>query len=107
MATTTQDSALTPEQKYEFDLQGYIVPKGHYDQRAVAELQAIPIDYETYSKLGGASYYLSAAMKDPEHPFWQGERRPDQRPNPDGGGGRSGVYSGDVLRAWANAPRIG
>ena len=84
---------LTPEQKYEFDLQGYIVLKGHYDEQAVAELhagidelQAIPIDYETYGRLGVASYYLAAAMKDPEHEFWQGAHRPDRRPHPETGG---------------------
>ena len=27
---------LTPEQKYEFDLKGYIILKGHYDAVAVA-----------------------------------------------------------------------
>ena len=31
---------LTPEQKYEFDLQGYIVLKGHDEEQAVAELHA-------------------------------------------------------------------
>ena len=84
---------LTPEQKYEFDLQGYIVLKGHYDEQAVAELhagidelKAIPIDYETYGGLGVARYYLAAAMKDPEHEFWQGGHRPDRRPHPETGG---------------------
>ena len=37
-ATTAYE--LTPEQKYEFDLQGYIVLKQHYDADAVAELPA-------------------------------------------------------------------
>ena len=84
---------LTPEQNYEFDLQGYIVLRAHYDAAAVAtlcagidELQAIPIDYATYKRLGVASYYLAAAMKDPEHPFWQGEHRADRRLNPETGG---------------------
>ena len=68
---------LTPEQKYEFDLQGYILLKQHYDAAMVEalhagidELQAIPVEYETYSKLGIASYYLAASMKDPDHAFW-------------------------------------
>ncbi|MEE2872527.1 MAG: phytanoyl-CoA dioxygenase family protein [Candidatus Latescibacterota bacterium] len=84
---------LTAEQKYEFDLQGYIVLKEHYDAAAVEtlhagidELQAIPIDYETYTKIGVASYYLAAAMQDPEHPFWRGDHRLDRRLNPKTGG---------------------
>ena len=90
---TTPAYELTPEQKYEFDLQGYIVLKQHYDADAVEELhagidelQAIPIDYETYAKLGIASYNLAAAMIDPEHSFWKGEHRPDRRLNPANGG---------------------
>ena len=84
---------LTPEQKYEFDLQGYILLEQHYDAATVEalhagidELQAIPVEYETYSKLGIASYYLAAAMKDPDHAFWKGEHRPDRRTNPETGG---------------------
>ena len=84
---------LTPEQKYQFDIQGYIVLKQHYDAEAVKEfhagideLQAIPIDYETYTKLGIASYHLAAAMKDPDHPVWKGEHRQDRRLNPKTGG---------------------
>ena len=68
---------LTPEQRYEFDLKGYIVLKDHYDADALAllhegidELQAIPLDYDTYRKLGIASYHLAAAMEDPQHAFW-------------------------------------
>ena len=93
MTSTDSAFALTPEQKYEFDLRGYIVLKGHYDEEAVAEfhagideLQAIPVDYETYTRLGVASYFLAPAMSDPEHPFWKGEHRPDRRPNPETGG---------------------
>jgi len=84
---------LTPEQKYEFDIRGYIVLKQHYDAAAVKEfhagideLQAIPIDYETYKKLGVASYFLATAMQDPDHPFWKGEHHPDRGPNPQTGG---------------------
>jgi hypothetical protein len=68
---------LTPEQQYEFDLNGYIVLKDHYDADALAllhegidELQAIPLDYDTYRNLGIASYHLAAAMEDPQHVFW-------------------------------------
>ena len=75
---------LTPEQKYEFDLRGYLVLRQHFDADAVVEfhagideLQAIPIDYRTYTRLGVASYFLRSAMADPEHPFWQGEHRAD------------------------------
>ncbi len=98
MPTTETAPALglTPEQKYEFDLRGYFVLKGHYGAEAlkefhagIDELQSIPIDYETYRKLGVASYFLGAAMENPDHPFWYGEHRDDRRPNPEtGGGGR-------------------
>ena len=94
--TTTETAPafeLSPEQKYQFDLQGYFVLKQHYDAAAVKEfhagideLQAIPIDYETYQKLGIASYFLASAMKDPDHPFWKGEHRQDRQPNPETGG---------------------
>ena len=87
------DFELTPEQKYEFDLRGYFVLRQHYDGAAIEEfhagideLQAIPIDYETYKKLGIASYHLAAAMENPEHPVWRGEHREDRRPNPKTGG---------------------
>ena len=84
---------LTPEQKYQFDLRGYFVLEGHYDREAIEELhagidelQAIPIEYETYTKLGIASYALAPAMTDPQHPVWKGEHRSDRRPNPQTGG---------------------
>ena len=71
---------LSPEQQYEFDINGYIVLRNHYDADTVAqlheginELQAIPVDYDTYRKIGVASYYLAAAMKDPTHDFWNGK----------------------------------
>ena len=71
---------LSPEQQYEFDINGYIVLRNHYDADIVAqlheginELQAIPVDYDTYRKIGVASYYLAAAMKDPTHDFWNGK----------------------------------
>jgi ectoine hydroxylase-related dioxygenase (phytanoyl-CoA dioxygenase family) len=84
---------LSPEQKYQFDLQGYIVLKQHYDKDTVEELhagidelQAIPIDYQTYKKLGVASYALAAAMSDPQHRAWRGNHREDRRLNPETGG---------------------
>ena len=87
------EEVLTPERRYELDLKGYFVLKGHYDAAAVAEfhaaideLQAIPVEYETYKKLGIASYFLAAAMEDPEHPVWKGEHRADRRPHPQTGG---------------------
>ena len=40
MTSTDSVLALTPEQKYEFDLRGYLVLKGHYDEAAVAEFHA-------------------------------------------------------------------
>ena len=80
---------LTPEQKYQFDLQGYFVLRQHYAEGAVEEfhagideLQAIPIDYETYKKLGVASYFLASAMDDPRHPVWQGDHHENRQPNP-------------------------
>ena len=45
---------LTPEQKYQIDVQGYFVLRQHFDkdalvefQAGIDELQAIPIEYET------------------------------------------------------------
>ncbi|MDP6981505.1 MAG: phytanoyl-CoA dioxygenase family protein [Candidatus Latescibacteria bacterium] len=76
---------LSAEQKYRFDLQGYIVLEGHYDASAIEELhvgidelQAIPVEHEAYSKLGVASYALAAAMNDPQHPVWNGDHRIDR-----------------------------
>jgi hypothetical protein len=84
---------LTSEQKYEFDIKGYLVLKQHYDAEAIEQfhagidaLQAIPIEYETYKRLGIASYYLAAAMEDPDHPAWKGEHRKNRQPNPKTGG---------------------
>ena len=34
------------------------------------DLQAIPVDYDTYRKLGVASFHLARAMKDPRHHLW-------------------------------------
>ena len=92
--TEAPASELTSEQKYEFDLRGYFVLRQHFDADAVAEfhagideLQAIPVEYEAYRKLGVASYLLAAAMKDPQHPVWKGEH-PEDRPNPKTGGTR-------------------
>ena len=71
---------LSPEQKYEFDLRGYIVLENHYDSDRIAachagidELQAIPIDFATYRKLGVSSPDLGPADVDPHHPFWNGK----------------------------------
>ena len=38
--------------------------------KGIDELQAIPIDFETYHRLGVASHALAAAMEDPNHAFW-------------------------------------
>ena len=89
---TSSESArafeLTPEQKYEFDLRGYIVLRRHYDEEAIDEfhagideLQAIPVEYETYRKLGIASFHLDPAMKDPQHPVWKAGYRQGRQPN--------------------------
>ncbi len=84
---------LSSEQKYQFDLQGYLLLENHYDaaalsefQAGIDELQAIPIKYETYTKLGIASYFLAAAMDNPDHPFWSGAHHPNRQPNPNTGG---------------------
>ena len=94
-STNSKQFELTPEQKYEFDLRGYLVLKSHYDTDAVTqfhagidELQAIPIDYDTYRNIGVSSYFLGPANRDPDHPFWKGEHRPDRAPNQTGGVGR-------------------
>ena len=83
---------MTPEQKYELDIQGYFVLRQHYAEGAIKEfhagideLQAVPIEYETYKKLGIASYVLTAAEADPQHPVWHGGH--SERPlNPQTGG---------------------
>ena len=53
--------------------------RGHYPPESVArfhagidELQAIPLEYDTYKRLGIASFALAAAMEDPEHEVWDG-----------------------------------
>ena len=70
---------LTAEQRYEFDLNGYIVLRNYYDDDVIAnlhegidELQTIPLDYDTYRKLGIASYHLAPAITNRNHPFWTG-----------------------------------
>lgn len=85
--------SLTDEQRYEFDLRGYVVLPGHFDQSAVEqfhagidELQAIPIEFETYRRLGVASYYLHDSMVDPQHPYWKGINRPERAPRGENGG---------------------
>ena len=52
-------SALTPEQRFEFDIRGYFVLKGHYSAEQVAafnsgidEVQAIPMTHENFVSLG-------------------------------------------------------
>ena len=53
------EKVLTPERRYELDIKGCFMLKAHYDAVAVAEfhvaideLQSIPVEYETYKKLG-------------------------------------------------------
>jgi hypothetical protein len=85
---------MTPEQKYEFDVKGYLVLKGYFDGDAIQEfhagieeLQAIPIDFQTYRQLGVASHYLAEAMEDPNHRYWQNSRELEpQYYNPHTGG---------------------
>ena len=79
---------LSLEQKYEFDLRGFIVLRQHFDELAlqefqagIDELQAIPIDYDTYRQLGIASHFLHSAMTNREHPFWKEPRGTDHAPN--------------------------
>ena len=80
---------LTPEQQYEFDIKGYIILRKHYDSDIVAQLhegidalQAIPIDYDTYRKLGVASLHLAPAMENPQHEFWNGNRSKNRAETP-------------------------
>ena len=93
----SRDSAsvfdLTPEQKYQIDVQGYFVLRQHFDkdalvefQAGVDELQAIPIEYETYKELGVASHFLAPAMEDPQHPVWKGDHSKYRLLNPKTGG---------------------
>ncbi len=78
---------LTPGQKYEFDLRGYLVLRQHFDADAVAEfhagideLQAIPIDYQTYTKLNVASYFPGQGHGRPRASVLEGEHRLDRAP---------------------------
>ncbi len=92
-ATTSAPALeLTDEQKYELDLRGYFVLRQHYDEDEIGEfhagideLQAIPIDHETYRKLGVGHYLLAPAMRDPQHLGWHGEHEAG-RINPRTGG---------------------
>ena len=95
MASTdsTAVSEMTPEQKYELDIRGYFVLREHYAEDAISEfhagideLQAIPIEYETYRDLRVASYALADSIVDPQHPVWKGDDRSDRAPNPRTGG---------------------
>ena len=88
---TTPAMQLSDEQKYELDLRGYFVLREHYGELAITEfnqgideLQAIPMDYETYCKLGVGHYLMAPAMSDPQHPGWHGEHEPG-RINPKSG----------------------
>ena len=65
---TAAEFNVIPEQKYDFDLCGYIVLENHYDTDRIAafhagidELQAIPIDFATHRKLGVSSHDLGPA----------------------------------------------
>ncbi len=56
----------------------------HYSPEQVAqfnqgidELQAIPIDFDTYRSLGVASHALAGAMENREHDFWKGANSHD------------------------------
>jgi hypothetical protein len=73
--------ALSLEQRYEFDVRGYFVMRGHYTAQEVAlfnagidELQSIPVAHHDYtsrglSTPGGIS---PAAVDDPAAPLWHG-----------------------------------
>ncbi len=90
---TGTEFEVSPEQKYELDLRGYFVLRGHYDEDAIRgfhagidELQAIPVEYEAYQKLGVATYALARSIEDSQHPVWKGEHRADRPLNPKTGG---------------------
>ena len=67
-------------QRYEFDVNGYFVIKGHYSAAQVAtfnagidELQAVPVSHAAYTALGIATAGgTGAAMLDPGHQTWHG-----------------------------------
>lgn len=57
----------------------------HYSPDQVArfnagidELQAIPIDFDTYHSIGVASHALAGAMENPEHDFWNSANSHDE-----------------------------
>ena len=90
---TSTEFEVTPELKYELDLRGYFVLRGHYDEDAIREfhsgideLQAIPIEYAAYQKLGVATYALAESIEDSQHPVWKGDHRADRPLNPKTGG---------------------
>jgi hypothetical protein len=73
--------ALTPAQRFEFDVRGYIVLRGHYSPAQVAEfnagideVQALPKTHANFTELGPlwAMPQDPAAMDDSTHEYWNG-----------------------------------
>lgn len=69
---------LSPENAYQFDVNGFFVLRGHYGPEEVAEfnrgideLQAIPVTHAEYTKRGIAHPALHAAQADPDHDVWK------------------------------------
>ena len=89
VAAATPCLSLTEEQKYEFDLRGFIVLQNHYDNatveklnRGIDELQQIPCEHAEYTRLGVASDALARAMTDPNHESWAQKRAAMERGEP-------------------------
>jgi hypothetical protein len=73
--------ALTPEQRFEFDVRGYIVLRGHYSAEQVAEfnagideVQALPKTHANFTRIGPLWDIPKdrSAMDDPTHVHWTG-----------------------------------
>ena len=73
--------ALTPAQRFEFDVRGYIVLRGHYSAAQVAEfnagideVQSIPKTHANFTQIGPlwAMPADRGALDDPTHEYWTG-----------------------------------
>jgi hypothetical protein len=73
--------ALTPQQRFEFDVRGYFVLRGHYSAEQVAEfnagideVQALPKTHANFTQIGPLWDIPKdrAAMDDPAHAHWTG-----------------------------------
>jgi hypothetical protein len=76
----TAFNALTPQQRFEFDVRGYFVLRGHYSAAQVAafhagvdEVQALPMTHTNFEEVGPLwAVPDRTALADPCHPHWTG-----------------------------------